>query len=207
MAGHAELLAQLLPPSSYARSGLMDVELAVEGAALDAVLADALSPLRGLSPQTALEWLSEYETLYGLPGDCRQTDLLLQERLALLGIALAERAAITRDYVLWLAAGLGYAVTIEEYGGFKAGFSCAGSTLANPETLFTAGSQAGEPLRQGAPWQYVWTIHAADQPIVFFRAGLSGAGEPLSSWGNTLLECAIRQAAPAHTTVYFAYGE
>ncbi len=207
MAGHAELLAQLLPPSSYARDGLVGAELAIEGAALDAVLADALSPLRGLSPLAALEWLPDYERVYSLPGECRQAGLLLQERLALLTIALMERAAINRDYYIWLASQLGYAITIEEYGGFVAGFSCAGDKLSNPETLFTAGSLAGEPLRQGAPWQYVWTVHAGEEPTVLFRAGLSGAGEPLASWGNDLLECAIRQAAPAHTTVYFAYGD
>jgi len=206
MAGHAALLQALLP-LSYAPTGRIVEELAADGAALDTALAVSLDPLRGLTPLAALEWLEDYERVYGLPGDCRQPGLLLQERLALLAIALAERAAINRAYFIWLAAQLGYAITIEEYGGFKAGFACAGDKLSNPETLFLAGSRAGEPLRQGAPWQYVWTVHAGDTPTVFFRAGQSGAGEPLASWGNNLLECAVKQAAPAHTTVYFAYGE
>ena len=29
---------------------------------------------------------------------------------------------------------------------------------------------------------------------------------PLRWWGNTLLECAIRSRAPAHTIVQFGYG-
>lgn len=205
MAGHAELLAQLLP-ASYALTGEILVELAAEGAALDKSLADSLLPFRGLTPAAVLEWLEDYERVYGLPGACRQQGLLLQERLALLAIALKERAGISRDYYVWLAAQLGYSITIEEYGQFKAGFSAAGDSLTNYQTHFTAGSSAGESLASGAPWQFVWVVHASDTPATQFRAGVSGAGEPLVSWSNTLLECAIRAAAPAHTAVHFAYG-
>ena len=205
MAGHAELLALLLP-NSYALTGQIAAELAAEGASLDAVLAASLAPLRGLTPLQALEWLEDYERAYGLPGDCRQPGLLLQERLALLSIALVERSAINRDYFIWLAAQLGYTITIEEFGGFTAGFSAAGDRLTNSETLFTAGCRAGQPLAQGAPWQYVWVVHAQGEPTTLFRAGVSAAGEPLVSWSNQLLECAIRNAAPAHTVVHFAYG-
>jgi len=205
MAGHAELLALLLP-ASYALTGRIEAELAAEGAVLDAALAASLSPLKGLTPLQALEWLEDYERNYGLPGDCLQPGLLLQERLALLSIALMERAAINRDYYVWLATQLGYEIEIEEFTGFKAGFSAAGDRLTNWETLFTAGCRAGEPLAQGAPWQYVWMVHAGGEPTTVFRAGVSGAGEPLASWSNQLLECAIRAAAPAHTLVHFAYG-
>lgn len=205
MAGHADLLALLLP-ASYALTGEISAELAAEGAVLDQALAVSLDPLRGLAPLQALEWLEDYESAYGLPGDCRQSGLLVQERLALLTVALAERAAITRDYYVWLAAQLGYAVTIEEFSGFKAGFSAAGDRLTNYESRFCAGSRAGESLATGAPWQYVWLVRASDTPTTLFRAGVSAAGEPLASWTNTLLECAIRQAAPAHTTVHFVYG-
>ncbi|MBI4804470.1 MAG: DUF2313 domain-containing protein [Desulfovibrio sp.] len=205
MAGHAELLARLLPVS-YALTGQIESELAAEGTALDAVLAVSLDPLRGLTPLQALEWLEDYERNYGLPGDCRQQGLLLQERLALLSIALTERAAINRAYYVWLAAQLGYTITIEEYGQFKAGFSSAGDRLTNYQTLFTAGCRAGQPLAAGALWQYVWVVHATGEPTTLFRAGLSGAGEPLASWSNQLLECAITSGAPAHTKVLFAYG-
>lgn len=206
MGGHAELLAMLLP-ASYALTGQIEAELAAEGAALDTALAASLSPLRGLTPLEALEWLEDYERNYGLPGDCLQPSLLIQERLALLVIALAERAAINRDYYIWLAAQLGYTVTIEEYGQFKAGFSAAGDAITNYETLFTAGCRAGQSLRQGAPWQYAWVVHVqGGEPTTLFRAGVSAAGEPLASWSNQLLECAIRSAAPAHTVVHFAYG-
>lgn len=205
MAGHAPLLQALLP-ESYAPTGQVVEALTVDGDALDAALAASLDPLRGLTPLAALEWLEDYERVYGLPGDCRQVGLLLQERLALLAIALAERAAINRGYFIWLAGQLGYAITIEEFGQFKAGFARAGERLSNYEALFSAGWRAGWPLSQGAPWQYVWVVRASGEPTTRFRAGVSGAGEPLVSWSNQLLECAVRNAAPAHTLVHFAYG-
>lgn len=206
MAGHAPLLQALLP-SSYAPTGQVVEELAADGNVLDTALAASLDPLRGLTPLAALEWLEDYERVYGLPGDCRQQGLLLQERLALLAVALAERAGINRSYFVWLAAQLGYTITIEEFSEFRAGHSRAGDRLINYESHFAAGrSRAGQPLSLGAPWQYVWIVHASDTPITYFRAGASCAGEPLASWSNLLLECAIRAAAPAHTKVYFAYG-
>ncbi|OLN24850.1 Prophage tail protein [Desulfovibrio sp. DV] len=205
MDGHAALLAALLP-SSYAPTGRIVGELAAEGLTLDAALAASLDPLRGLTPLAALEWLEDYERVYDLPGDCRQPGLLLQERLALLAIALPERAGINRAYFIWLAGQLGYAITIEEFDQFKAGFARAGDRITNYETLFSAGWSAGQSLSQGAPWQYVWMVHASGEPTTLFRAGMSGAGEPLASWSNQLLECAIRNAAPAHTMVHFAYG-
>jgi len=205
MAGHAALLQALLP-ASYAPTGRIEPELWAEGAALDTALLVSLDPLRGLTPLAALEWLEDYERVYGLPGDCRQQGLLLQERLALLAIALTERAAINRAYFIWLAGQLGYAVTIEEFDQFRAGFSRAGERISNYEALFAAGWRAGQSLAQGAPWQFVWMVHASGEPTTLFRAGVSGAGEPLVSWSNQLLECAIRNAAPAHTMVHFAYG-
>lgn len=204
MSGHAELLALLLP-ASYALTGQIEAELAAEGAALDTALAASLDPLKGLTPLAALEWLEDYERNYGLPGDCRQPDLLLQERLALLAIALAERAAINRDYYIWLAAQLGYAITIEECEEFKADVSCAGDAVVTFESHFCAGSAAGESLRVGAPWQYVWFVHASGGVTRYFGADVSCAGEPLVSASNQLLECAIRSAAPAHTLVHFIY--
>ncbi|MHC1700274.1 MAG: hypothetical protein AB9900_04730 [Humidesulfovibrio sp.] len=41
----------------------------------------------------------------------------------------------------------------------------------------------------------------------YFSVGQSCVGEPLASWGDELLECTVRDRAPAHTIVQFAYGE
>ncbi len=64
---HAELLALLLPPISYAPGQRLGAELAAEGQALDALLADAPRAARGVNPFHASEWTADYERVYALP--------------------------------------------------------------------------------------------------------------------------------------------
>ena len=85
---HADLLAALLPPVSYAPSGPhLAASLAMEGRELDRVQADAAHAVGGLRPFLYQQWLEEYERVYGLPGPCALGGQLLQERLALLAVA------------------------------------------------------------------------------------------------------------------------
>lgn len=91
---HADLLAALLPPVSYAPSGPhLAASLAMEGRELDRVQADAAHAVGGLRPFLYQQWLEDYERVYGLPGPCALGGQLLQERLALLAVALQERGA------------------------------------------------------------------------------------------------------------------
>ena len=85
---HADLLAALLPPVSYAPYGPhLAASLAMEGRELDRVQADAAHAVGGLRPFLYQQWLEEYERVYGLPGPCALGGRLLQERLALLAVA------------------------------------------------------------------------------------------------------------------------
>ena len=85
---HADLLAALLPPVSYAPSGPhLAASLAMEGRELDRVQADAAHAVGGLRPFLYQQWLEDYERVYGLPGPCALGGQLLQERLALLAVA------------------------------------------------------------------------------------------------------------------------
>ncbi len=185
---HAELLALLLPPVSYAPGQRMGAELEAEGAALDTAHAGAVAAVRGVNPFPASENRADYERLYGLPDDCGGlTGRTRLERVAALAIAVMERRGISREYFIRLAELLGYRITIQEH------------------KPFTAGSRAGEPLTNG-PWRYVWTVHAPAQTVRRFAAGRSCAGEPLAIWGDEFLECVLRRLKPAHTIVLFAYG-
>ena len=68
---HADLLAALLPPVSYAPSGPhLAASLAMEGRELDRVQADAAHAVGGLRPFLYQQWLEDYERVYGLPGPC-----------------------------------------------------------------------------------------------------------------------------------------
>ena len=138
---HADLMAALLPPVSYAPSGLhLAASLAMEGRELDRVQADAAHAVGGLRPFLYQQWLEDYERVYGLPGPCALGGQLLQERLALLAVALK----------------------VTEYREFKAGHSAAGDALTNggwchaflvtapgdaPREFKAGQSVAGEALR------------------------------------------------------------
>jgi len=137
-------------------------------------------------PRTTYEMLYDWERIAGLPGACMAglSQSVAERRDALVG-KLSERGGQSRAYFIALAARLGYAITITEF------------------QPFTAGSPAGDILSNGA-WVFAWQVNAAANTTRTFKAG-SGAGEILANWGNTLLECAINDDAPAHTIVQFAY--
>lgn len=185
---HAQLLKALLPPVSYDPAGAnVSAQLAAEGASLDNALAAAAALPRGLSPLSALEWLADYERVYGLPGQCVSSERTLQERIADLGRALLERAGVSRGYYLRVAELLGYHINIVEYAPFGAGSHC-GTTLTN------------------GGWAFAWLVAAQAQTVRKFKAGRSAAGERLGIWGDEVLECVMRRLKPAHTVVLFSYG-
>lgn len=139
-------------------------------------------------PSTTLEMLADWERTLGLPNKCAGAPVTIQERRAAIVAALTARGGQSRQYFIDLAGALGYAVTIAEHRPFLAGISTA-----------------GDPVNIEA-WRFVFTVHAATATVRDFRAGLSAADEPLRTWGNTALECAITANKPAHTHVIFAYG-
>jgi len=137
-------------------------------------------------PRTAWEMLADWERITGLPGKCMAgvAQTIDERRDALVG-KLGELGGQSRDYFIALAARLGFTITITEF------------------RPFVAGSHAGDPAANG-DWISVWQVNAALNMVRTFKAG-SAAGEALASWSNTLLECAIKDDAPAHTIVQFAY--
>jgi uncharacterized protein YmfQ (DUF2313 family) len=60
-------------------------------------------------------------------------------------------------------------------------------------------------ITEGAAGTHQWTINASLNNIVYFKAGISVAGDPLASWGNSELECRLNMLKPAHTQLLFAY--
>ena len=186
---HGRLLRALLPPVSYDPNAAgMGLSTEADGLALDRLYADAGRVLRGLDPLHNHEWLADYERVYGLPDECTPAPVSLDVRLRQLAIALRERRGISRAYYYWLAAVLGYDISIDEY---------------HP---FVAGSHAGDALYNN-DWRYVWAIRATETGVRRFSAGRSCAGEPLTTWGDELFECVFRRLAPAHGLLYFAYGD
>lgn len=188
---HAELLRALLPEpygAGLQATGAprLAAELAVEGAALDNILARGDALLAELDPRTTSELLADWERMAGLPDPCvvgAGVTQTVPQRQAALVARLSMVAGQSRAFFIALAASLGYSITISEWWDYPGG----------------TGDPAG-----GITGVHVWRVNAAATNVREFTAG-SMAGEPLRTWGNELLECVLSRFAPAHTTLLFGY--
>jgi uncharacterized protein YmfQ (DUF2313 family) len=141
-------------------------------------------------PKTSTELLSDWERVCGLPDPCSaDAAVTLQARRAAVVAKLSARGGQSRAFFIALADALGYEITITEFRPFRTGISKVGDPVCSSE------------------WWFVWRVNAPEVTIRSFKVGQSAVGEPLRSWGNQTLECAISQRKPAHTLVQFAYGE
>jgi uncharacterized protein YmfQ (DUF2313 family) len=185
-----ELLALLPPGWAWPREA--GSTLGGTLAAPAAVLADLERGMADLlaeaDPAQAGVLLEEWEAAYGLPDPCVGEGATVQERRAALLARIRGLGGSSPAFFIALAATLGFSpVTIEEFRPFRA----------------DAG-RAGQPLNN-SPWMFTWRVHAPVQTILYFRAGVSAAGEPLSRASNALLECVLARLKPAHTVLQFAY--
>jgi uncharacterized protein YmfQ (DUF2313 family) len=171
-----------LAPEIDAILGGMATELArIEGRVVDLV--------GEMDPATTAELLGDWERVAGLPDKCAGTlETTVQGRRNALLAKLNATGGQSKAYFIALAAALGYQITIEEFHPFQAGRAAAGDILTN------------------GGWRFTWRVHAPEVTVIPFRAGRSAAGEQLRAWGNDTLVCKLRQLAPAHTVVLFAYG-
>jgi uncharacterized protein YmfQ (DUF2313 family) len=138
-------------------------------------------------PATAVELLPEWEQTLGLPDPCAGPAPTIQARQAQVLARFVGNGGQSQAYYIGYAANLGYTVTITQFTPFRAGQQRAGSPCGNQD------------------WAFTWQINSALNTITYFRAGLSGAGEPLESWGNAVLQCELSALKPAHTYLNFAY--
>lgn len=161
-------------------------ELARTTQRADALAYDETNPRR----TTAL--LPRYETLCGLPDECTivgmQTVPERQERLA---AKLEAAGGINESFYRRMLTALGYPdATISRYHN----------------TVFTAGSRAGDPLNSRA-WRFVWAVNLPSAGKIRYFGPGSSAGDPLRTWGDAEVQCVISKLAPSHTHVIFRYQE
>ncbi|HTI79842.1 MAG TPA: putative phage tail protein [Acetobacteraceae bacterium] len=150
--------------------------------------ARALNLLTDAFPSTADELLPEWEASLGLPDPCAgeaPTTALRQAQVTARFIAGGGQSIA---YFVNFAKTLGYDITITQFSPFRVGASTVGSPL------------------YGEAWAFVWQVNAPQFSISYFSVGIGAAGEPLATWGNTVLQCELRRLAPAHTTVIFNYS-
>ncbi|EHH68370.1 bacteriophage tail protein [Gluconobacter morbifer G707] len=142
--------------------------------------------LTEIFPSTTRELLPEWEKSTGLPDPCAGESPSFTQRRAQVVARLTDNGGCSKSYFIAFASALGFDITITEYAPARAG-------------LF----RAGEPA-YGESWAFAWTVSAPGYTPIYFRAGSSAAGEALASWGNAVLECEIKERAPAHTVPLFA---
>lgn len=195
-ADHAQVLRQLLPrgaawdiapDGTFAR--LLDA-LAAEFARVDA---RALDLLDEADPRTALETLTDWERVAGLPDSCTgQADNVGERRVALIEKLTSVGGQRPADFIE-LAARIGFEIDIEEHRPLRTGF------------------RVGDRCKDEA-WAHAWTVivqpfDGAGRPVLaiaHFKVG-DPVGTRVRGFGSLDLECVIRRAAPAHTNVIFAY--
>ncbi len=139
-------------------------------------------------PGTTYELLPEWELTLGLPDPCAGEAPSVQVRRQQVAARLSNAGGQSAAYYIGLAKRLGYGITVTNYAPFRCGQSTAGQQLGNQD------------------WFFTWSINAALNTVVRFAAGQSAAGDPLTSWGNEVLECEMNSAAPAHTILQFHYA-
>lgn len=164
--------------------------LADEFARIDA---RGLAVLEEADPRTTLELLPDWERVAALPDSCTGVPDSVAERQAALHQKLTRIGAQTAAAYTELAARVGYVIRIEEH---------------RPARM---GMRLGERLN-GPGWAFAWTVHIRpfdgylEEGSFLAQARIGDRlGVWLRGWGAMDVECLIRRAAPAHTTVHFAY--
>ena len=143
--------------------------------------------LRESDPRTTYELLTEWERAFGLPDGCVDISDDLVARINALAARVRGAGSPTPQYFIDLAATVGYDITITEL------------------TPHTVNSAVNYPL-YGEEIRYVWQVSSVLNTITYADVN-STVETPLASWGNSILECVITRAKPAHTHVQFSYTE
>jgi uncharacterized protein YmfQ (DUF2313 family) len=187
-------LQALLPPGR-AWSRDPDAALtAVIGISADGLAradARAGSLIRESDPRDAIELLEQWEGMFGLPDSCAPPEAYdtLAERRAALAQRVTAIGGVTPQYLIDLAAAMGFAITITEIRPTVCGVAQCGDELIPAEAIFG------------------FEINAPATSVIDAECGNTECGEPLgSAVENTALECLVRRVAPAHTTPYFNYA-
>ncbi len=185
-------LAQLLPqgsfwsakndPDSVLRRVL--VAIAEEAAKVQGATVDRV---RESDPRTTSELLQDWEAELGLPDPCAPDPISMAQRVAAVVAKYTAQGGQSAQFFIDLAAALGFQVTIEEHGQFRAGEGVAGEEIA------------------GADAAFAWTVHAPPASPLFGLAGTLAAGDPIVTAANAMLSCGVDPHKPAYTVVLYKF--
>ncbi|AZC67358.1 YmfQ family protein [Pseudomonas chlororaphis] len=190
MTSLADQLRLLLPPVSYDGTA-PNLSAAIEAEAKALTLTDASSDsvYSAIFPDTG-EGLADWERVLALPDPCLVgVPQSVGQRVQAVVSKLQSRGGQSKSFFIAQAKSLGYDITITAFRPARAGLL-----------------RAGDPIN-GGDWSFTWRVNAPSVSVTPARAGVLGAGDPLASWGNSALECRLRQLMPAESILLFGYGD
>lgn len=147
----------------------------------------ALELVQESDPRTTQELLLDFERVAGLPEEGVDQPSIDTDRRDALVEKLTRVGRQDCAYFIEVAKKLGYTIAIREF------------------KPFTVGSSSGDEI-YGDEWQFVWEVQSPQETITFELVSGASSGDPLRSWGNSLLEQVLNKLKPAHTTILFTYG-
>jgi uncharacterized protein YmfQ (DUF2313 family) len=143
--------------------------------------------LSDVFPATTIDFTNEWMESVGLPDPCWSGTPTIEQIQNAIVARLVAQGGASIPYLEHFCATLGFPdTTFTEFGTFGAGS--------------TAGSRCN-----GRAWAYALEVNNPAFVINYFRAGLSGAGDPLATWGNSALICELRRITGAHITLIVDY--
>ncbi len=157
---------------------------------LSSVDAKALSLVIDAIPNNTVSLLPEWERNAGLPDACAETIDTLDEKRKALIARLTNIGGQSTQFFIYFAKQCGYDIDIEEFRPVRAGINGAGDALTNT-----------------SDWQFSWRIHLPEILLSHFKSGISGAGEPLVVWRNSIdsLLCFFDRLKPSHTYLLYNF--
>ncbi|HHQ9174889.1 TPA: YmfQ family protein [Yersinia enterocolitica] len=183
------LLGLLLPPVAYdTQQPKINAEIQAEGNTLDSASILANAVLGGVTPFYANNLLVDWERVLDITAE---PEASYQQRLQVVLIKLSESGGLSIPYFMRIAASAGYQINIDELEPFRAGVNRAGDVISVPDVI----------------WVWRVNVFGSKTQTFRFRAGISAAGERLSSFSDTVLETVFNNLKPAHTFCYFTYQE
>lgn len=135
-----------------------------------------------VDPRSTYECIEDWERGLGIPDECETLGSTIQERREAIIARLVVEGNQTLAWYEALAAALGFNVKITENFPFRTGLS-----------------SMGDPLN-GGEWLHTWVLHVDPNNYHAFTLGVSGMGEPLRTYDDAALFCALDRLKPAHTT-------
>lgn len=185
----ADQIRLLLPPVSYDGSApYLSATIEAEANAMDLADSQAGMVYNAIFPDSG-EGLADWERVLALPDPClvghAQT---VGQRVQAVVSKVQGRAGQSRPFFISLAKAMGYDITITTFKPARAGIARAGSPI------------------NGGEWNFTWRVNAPAVTSSHAKAGITGAGDPLTAWGNRALECRLGQLKPAESILLFGYG-